>query len=87
MDESCFKEAIIDIDGTLVGTTGQTKGGMDISCKGIWGYHPLLVGLANTGEVMSIFNRSGNRLSEEGAAAYADRAIETCQRGGGTGWL
>lgn len=82
MDESFFKEAIIDMDGTLVGTTGQTKGGMDISYKGIWGYHPLLVSLANTGEVMSIFNRSGNRPSEEGAAAYADRAIETCLRGG-----
>ena len=82
MDESFFQEAIIDMDGTLVETTGQTKRGMDISYKGIWGYHPLLVSLANTGEVMSIFNRSGNRPSEEGAAAYADRAIEVCRRGG-----
>jgi YD repeat-containing protein len=82
MCESFFKEAIIDMDGTLVETTGQTKLGMDISHKGIWGYHPLLVSLANTGEVMSIFNRSGNRPSEEGAAAYADRAIEVCRRGG-----
>ena len=82
MDESFFKEAVIDMDGTLVETTGQTKLGMDISYKGIWGYHPLLVSLANTGEVMSIFNRSGNRPSEEGAAVYADRAIEVCRRGG-----
>jgi len=82
MDEAFFKEATIDMDGTLVETTGQTKGGMDISYKGIWGYHPLLVSLANTGEVMSIFNRSGNRKSEEGAAAYADQAIQTCLRGG-----
>lgn len=82
MDESFFKEAIIDMDGTLVETTGQCKQGMDISYKGIWGYHPLLVSLANTGEVLSIYNRSGNRKSEEGAAAYADRAIEVCRRGG-----
>lgn len=82
MDESFFKEAVIDMDGTLVETTGQCKEGMDISHKGIWGYHPLLISLANTGEVMSIFNRSGNRPSDEGAAEYADRAIAVCRRGG-----
>ena len=82
MDESFFQEAIIDMDGTLVETTGQCKEGMDVFFKGGWGYHPLLVSLANTGEVMSIVNRSGNRTSEEGAAAYADRAIDVCRRGG-----
>jgi hypothetical protein len=82
MDNAFFKEAVIDMDGTLVETNGQCKEGMDIHYKGGWGYHPLLVSLANTGEVMSIFNRSGNRPSEEGAAAYADRAIEVCRRGG-----
>ena len=82
LDEKFFKEAVIDMDGTLVETNGQCKEGMDIYYKGGWGYHPLLVSLANTGEVMSIFNRSGNRPSEEGAAAYADRAIEVCRRGG-----
>jgi len=82
MDKSFFKEAILDADGTLVSTTGQCKQGMDISYKGTWGYHPLLVSLANTGEVMSIINRSGNRKSEEGAAEQLDRAIEVCRRGG-----
>jgi hypothetical protein len=82
MDESFFKEAVVDLDGTLVGTTGECKQGMDISYKGSWGYHPLLVSLANTGEVLSIFNRSGNRPSEEGAAAFADDAIRVCRRGG-----
>ncbi len=81
-DESFFNEATIDVDGTLVGTTGQTKLGMDISYKGVWGYHPLLVSLANTGEVLRLFNRSGNRPSEEGAAGYLDQAIEVCRRGG-----
>lgn len=80
--ESFFKEATIDVDGTLVGTTGQTKLGMDISHKGVWGYHPLLVSLANTGEVLRLYNRSGNRPSEEGAAGYTDQAIEVCRRGG-----
>ena len=58
-----FEQAIIDADGHLVGTTGQCKEGMDIAYDGTWGYHPLLVSLANTGEVLSVVNRSGNRPS------------------------
>jgi hypothetical protein len=77
-----FAEAVIDLDSTLVITTGECKDGMDISYKGEWGYHPLLVTLANTSEVLNIINRSGNRPSEEGAAAAADLAIDLCQRGG-----
>ena len=77
-----FREAIIDMDSTFVITSGECKEGMDISYKGEWGYHPLLVTLANTGELLSLVNRSGNRPSEEGAAAEADRAIALCRRGG-----
>ena len=33
-----FDRATIDMDGTLVVTTGQCKQGMDISYKGTWGY-------------------------------------------------
>jgi hypothetical protein len=77
-----FAEAVIDMDGTMVITTGECKEGMDISYRGEWGYHPLVVTLANTGEVLAIVNRSGNRPSFEGAAAEADRAIAICRRGG-----
>lgn len=77
-----FEEAVLDADGTLVVTTGECKGGMDISYKGTWGYHPLIVSLANTGELLSLVNRSGNRPSEEGAAAELDRGIALCRRAG-----
>jgi hypothetical protein len=77
-----FEQATIDMDGHLVGTTGECKKGMDIAYNGTWGYHPLIVSLANTGEVLYILNRPGNRPSHEGAAAQCDRAIELCRRAG-----
>jgi len=77
-----FAQATIEMDGTLVPTTGECKAGMDIAYNGTWGFHPLVASLAETGEVLGIVNRSGNRPSHEGAAAQADRAIELCLRGG-----
>ena len=74
--------ATIDLDGTLVVTTGACKQGMDISYKGTWGYQVLIVSLAETGEVLRLVNRPGNRPSQEGAAAEADAAIALCRRAG-----
>jgi hypothetical protein len=80
--DAFFESARIDMDGTLVETTGECKQGMDIAYNGVWGYHPLVVSLANTGEILSIVNRPGNRPSHEGAAAEVDRAIRVCLEGG-----
>jgi hypothetical protein len=77
-----FDRATIDMDGTLVITSGECKEGMDISYKGTWGYHPLVVTLAETGEVLRLVNRSGNRPSHEGAAEEADAAIALCGKAG-----
>src|SRR5262245_54702925 len=77
-----FEQAIIDMDGTLTATDGECKQGMDIAYNGTWGYHPLVLSLANTREVLRLVNRSGNRPSHEGAAEQVDKALEVCFRGG-----
>jgi hypothetical protein len=74
--------ATIDMDGTLVETTGACKAGMDIAYNGTWGYHPLVLSLAETGEVLNLVNRSGNRPSHEGAAAEVDRYVWLCLQAG-----
>ena len=79
---SFFTQATIDRDGTLVGTTGSCKTGMDIAYEGTWGFHPLVLTLAETGEVLSLVNRSGNRPSHEGAAAEVDHCLELCFQAG-----
>ncbi len=77
-----FDRATIDMDGTLVITTGECKEGMDISYQGTWGYHPLVISLAETGEVLRLVNRSGNRPSREGAAEEVDPVITLCRKAG-----
>ncbi len=76
------RRATIDVDGTLAPTEGECKEGIGLSYNGQWGYHPLVVSLAESNEVLYVLNRPGNRPSHEGAAAVLDRALDLVRRGG-----
>ena len=68
--------AYLDVDGTIAPTQGEKKVGSEMSYKGVWGYHPLIISLANTGEVLYMVNRRGNLPSHTGAAEWIDRAVD-----------
>ncbi len=77
-----FAEAILDADGTIVPSDSECKQGMDFAYNGQYGYHPLLISLANTAEPLFLFNRSGNRPSQELADVYLDKAATFCRQAG-----
>ncbi len=69
------QQAIIDVDGTVVETTGRSKEKMDMAYDGRWGFGPLVVSLANSDEVLYAVNRPASRPSHDGAPDWIDRSI------------
>jgi hypothetical protein len=77
-----FAEAIIEADGSIVPSDAECKQGMDFAYDGPYGYHPLVISLANTAEPLYLFNRSGNRPSQERADEFLDQAFALARRAG-----
>lgn len=77
-DDFFQQPAVIDIDSSVVETEGECKQGADFSYKGDYGYHPLLITLSNTNEVLWLKNRPGNAHSARDFVEPTERAIGLC---------
>jgi len=82
--EEFLKHAFIDADGTFVEASDCSEGA-DFSRKGMFAYHPLVISLANTQEVLFVENRSGSQQSHEGAMARLNAAVRMVRRAGFVG--
>ncbi len=77
--EGFLREAFIDLDGTIAETGAECKSGIRLSFKGIRGYAPLTVSLANAREVLSLLslvNRPGNASGQSGSVDWIEKAVE-----------
>jgi hypothetical protein len=59
---------LVDVDSKIRAFTGNQKERADLSFKGTWSHHPLLLTCATTQEVIAVRNRPGNAVSADGAA-------------------
>ena len=50
-----FDQAILDADGTLVASDAECTQGMDFAYDGQYGYHPLLISLAESYRRTTVF--------------------------------
>ena len=61
------ERAIVDLDSCVRPVYGDQKEGTDFTYKGSFGYHPLVISLADTMECLRLVNRSGNTPSADGS--------------------
>lgn len=66
---------VVDLDSHLHHVYGNQKQGADFTYKGGFGYHPLVISLAETQECLRLVNRPGNVGSAEGAAKYLSEVV------------
>jgi len=66
--------ACIDVDSHVHAVYGNQREGADLSYKGTFGFHPLIVTLEQTGE-LSLVNRPGNATSAEGVEIELERHV------------
>lgn len=73
--------ALVDLDSHVREVYGHKKEGADFSYKGTWAYHPLVITLAGTQEILRLVNRPGNIGSAEDAEVHLASVMPMlCQR-------
>jgi hypothetical protein len=69
------KLGIIDVDSHVHHVYGSQKEGADFTYKGGFGYHPLVISIAETQECLRLVNRSGNAPSADGTAEQLEELV------------
>lgn len=69
------KRATIDFDSKVKEVYGRCKEGADFAYNGKWSYHPHLVTLSETNEVLCAVNRPGNAAPADGAEELLERSM------------
>jgi len=64
------KRGVVDLDSHVRHVYGNQKEGAEFTYKGGFGYHPLVISLAESQECLRLVNRPGNAPSADGAAAH-----------------
>ena len=72
--------AVVDLDSHVHPVYGSKMEGTDFSYKGNLAYHPLVISLAGTQEVLRLINRSGNRPSAEDAHEHLAELMPMLKR-------
>jgi hypothetical protein len=67
--------ACVDLDSHIHGVYGNKKEGADFTYDKRYGYHPLIISLSGTGEVLRAVNRPGNAYSSEGAEEEVEELL------------
>ena len=74
------KRATIDFDSKVKEVYGRCKEGADFSYNGKWSYHPHMVTLSETREILCAVNRPGNASPASGAEDMAERVLKLAQQ-------
>ncbi len=76
---------MIDIDSTICEVEGKQKQGAAFGYAKVLGYHPILAGRADTGEVLHARMRKGSAKTARGARRFIDELVARVRRAGAVG--
>ena len=70
------RRLLLSIDSSVYEVYGNCKESSSMSYKGIFGYHPILLHIHDTGELLDIILRGGNSYTAAGVKDLLERNIE-----------
>jgi hypothetical protein len=76
---------VIDVDSTICAVEGKLKQGAAYGYTKVLGYHPILAGRADTGEIVHARMRKGSANTARGARRFIDETVARVRRAGASG--